>query len=190
VTLPVDGEYTLEVMLDNLNTAGEYRLLLLPGVAMTVEPGAFVPAPGLDIEVVLIWNTPADLDLAVHAPGGDAPPIQRANDFCQAPVLAPVERLTWEQDAAAPGLYQVGVIYRFNCAGLDEPVQFLLALVRDGAVMDIIGGTPIPPCCLTASEGAGLASGGRAGISGFGADMARIRRRVDVWLTRIAYGWR
>ena len=141
VRLPADGTYTLDVVLEDLATSGDYRLIALASPGLETA-GAFEPAPGLDVEVVLIWASSADLDLAVSGPMGDrGTTTARANDFCAEALPAPVERAIWDTGTAAAGTYSVSVRYSFNCAGTADPVQFMLALVADGQVVDLIGGT-------------------------------------------------
>ncbi len=141
VQLPADGTYTLDVVLEDLATSGDYRVIALAGPGPEAA-GAFESAPGLDLEVVLIWASSADLDLAVSGPQGDSgTTTARANDFCAEALPAPVERTIWDTGTAAAGTYTVSVRYRFNCAGTSDPVQFMLALVADGQVVDLIGAT-------------------------------------------------
>lgn len=146
ISLPADGLYTLDVTLSDLSTAGTYRLIAI--LAPPAEPitRAFVPTAGLDVEAVLIWASPADLDLTVtdvqDVPGErDA----QANDFCARGQAGPVERVTWAEGAATPGLYTVIIQYRFDCAGTGAPVPFMLGLAVRGAVFDVIGGTLARP---------------------------------------------
>jgi thiol-disulfide isomerase/thioredoxin len=143
VTLPQDGDYTLDVQLEDLNTSGEYRLLLLAEAPESGGDSTFVPAEGLDVELVLLWTSEADLDLAVSLPpdATEGTVTDRANDFCAGPALVPTERRIWDAGTAAPGLYRISVNYRFDCAGTGAPVTFLLAVVRHGTTVEMIGGT-------------------------------------------------
>lgn len=142
LALPVSGIYTVEVLLSDLTTSGTYRVIALSEPHVRPSTGAFEPAPGLDIEVVLIWSSGVDLDLAVTDPAGQPGGVvtSRANDFCAEVRPAPVERVVWNRGTAAPGLYRASVGYRLNCAGQAEPVPFILALVRNGEV-EFVGGT-------------------------------------------------
>ena len=143
VQLPADGTYALDVVLEDLTTSGGYRLVALVAPPAGPSPGAFVPADGLDIELVLVWASDADLDLQaldpVGAESGDS--TARANDFCANITTAPVERLVWADGAAAPGAYEVRIGYRLNCGGQSEPVNFTLAVVANGVVVDFINGS-------------------------------------------------
>lgn len=142
VALPAAGGYTLEVTPKDLNTPGAYDLLLLGRAVPEIDAGAFVPAPDLDLEVVLIWASGADLDLAVRAPDDNAAAQStRANDLCRDVTNAPVERVTWDAGTAGAGDYAITVTYRHNCAAQSGPVAFIVAIARDGAVLDLIGGT-------------------------------------------------
>lgn len=140
--LPAAGIYALDVQLEDFTTTGSYRVLLLSEPAAAPAQGAFQPAEGLDIEAVLIWSSKTDLDLSVIEPAS-SPAYQvtaRANDFCTALSSAPVERIVWAQGTASAGLYTIQVSYRFNCTGQNEPVSFVLALVKHGKV-EFVGGT-------------------------------------------------
>jgi hypothetical protein len=142
LALSANGTYTVEVLLGDLTTSGTYRVIALSEPRVRPSTGAFEPAPGLDIEVVLIWSSGVDLDLAVTDLAGQPNGVvtSHANDFCTEMRPAPVERVVWNRSTAAPGLYRVSVSYPLNCAGQAEPVPFILALVRDGAV-EFVGGT-------------------------------------------------
>jgi len=146
VTLPAEGTYTVEVSLADLSTAGAYRLIAIVVPPPAPASEAFRPAAGLDIEAVLIWSPGADLDLSVTDPAG-TPGLRQtqANDFCAEARAAPVERVTWAEGSAAPGLYAVTVRYRFDCAGMGAPVQFMLGLAAHGAVTDVISATLARP---------------------------------------------
>ncbi len=141
--LPATGRYTLDILPQDLNGIGDYRLLLLGYPQPRIDPGAFVPAPGLDLELVLIWASTADLDLAFSAAETDRAALRttRANDFCQDVTATPVERVTWNAGHAMPGRYSATIHYRHNCTGQPEPVHFILAIAQHGEVIDIIGGT-------------------------------------------------
>jgi hypothetical protein len=142
LALPADGMYTVEVLLNDLTTSGTYRVIALAEPPARPSASAFEPAPGLDIEVVLIWSSGADLDLAITDPEGQPGGLvtARANDFCTDVRPAPVERVVWNQGTAAPGLYRVSVGYQLNCTGQGDPVPFILAVVRHGEV-EFVGGT-------------------------------------------------
>ncbi|MBN1678733.1 MAG: PPC domain-containing protein, partial [Anaerolineae bacterium] len=142
VPLPADGTYTVEVIPKDLNTGGDYVLLLLGHDIPAINPGAFEPAPGVDLEVVLIWSSGADLDLLYSAPENAADPHRNAaNDLCQNMTPTPVERLAWDTGSAEPGSYAITVAYRSNCNAQQDPVAFILAIARNGDVIDLIGGT-------------------------------------------------
>ncbi len=141
--LPEDGLYTLDVRLGDLNTAGDYRLLLLGGPHSAPEAGAFTPAEGPDMELVLIWASEADLELALTAPDGAAvgERTASANDLCEARTTTPVERVILERGQAQSGAYRVTVRYRFDCTGTGASVGYLLGVALRGQVVDVIGGT-------------------------------------------------
>ncbi len=139
--LPQDGSYTVDVLLEDLNTSGDYQVLLLGASLASVE-SAVAPEAGLDLEIVLAWEAPVDLDLAVTDPAGSAAERDRsADDFCAQAEPAPAERVTWADGAAQPGFYGVAVDYQFNCGGLLDPVPFTLTLIQNGTVSRVVHGT-------------------------------------------------
>jgi thiol-disulfide isomerase/thioredoxin len=140
VQLPADGLYTIDVILEDLTTSGDYRLVVLPAPSRDVDPGAFVPAEGLDVELVLIWSGEADLNLAGSLmPGGEK--TASANDFCATVTDTPVERVIYEAGSATPGIYPLFIEYAMNCDGQTEPVDFVLVIAQNGKVVDIISGS-------------------------------------------------
>ncbi|MBN2304994.1 MAG: redoxin family protein [Anaerolineae bacterium] len=146
VLIPADGTYTLDVRLDNLNTTGGYRLLMLRSPAPEVVPGAFVPAAGPDIELVLVWAGSADLDLIAYAPFIETiPPVNwqwiSANNNCVDLAPAPLEQRTVPATTAVSGRYTVSIRYSYDCGGMGQPVPFTLAIVINGEVVDLINGT-------------------------------------------------
>ncbi|MBN1565256.1 MAG: TlpA family protein disulfide reductase [Anaerolineae bacterium] len=140
--ITVGGIYQVEVRLNNLMSSGDYQLIVLPAAPTTVDPGAFVPAAGLGVEVVLIWNSATDLDLSVLAdpPAADEQ-TSHVNDFCADTVTTPIERFTQAAGSPVYTEYTVQITYQLNCTGQSEPVNFLLAIAVDGEVVDVIGGT-------------------------------------------------
>ncbi len=142
VLLPADGLYTLDVRLGDLNTAGDYQLVLVGGERPPLEPGAFTPSPDLDVELVLLWASEADLELALSTSDGAAVGARTAsaNDLCQATTTTPVERITLAEGQAQSGLYRVTIRYRFDCTGEGASVDYLLGVAVHGQVVDVIGG--------------------------------------------------
>jgi hypothetical protein len=141
VELPADGVYTLEVVLDDLSAAGAYRLIAIVAPPAPAPAYAFVPVRGLDLEVMLLWTSAADLDLRVAGPAGtQGAHEERAHDFCAGADAEPAERLTWAAGTAAPGLYAISVQHRLDCAGGGEPVRFVLGMASGGALVDVMEG--------------------------------------------------
>lgn len=139
VVLPADGAYTLEVLLEDLNTAGDFDVLLLadsepplPATTQRIQPGA-------DVEIILTWVGAADLDLVVTAPDGETMhPAVHGNDFCAEAAAAPLERAVWPGGTALPGLFRITVRYAFDCASTGAPVAFELVIAHQGAVVDVV----------------------------------------------------
>lgn len=140
VQLPSDGVYTIDVILEDLTTSGDYRLIVLPAPSGDVDPGAFVPAEGLDVELVLIWSGEADLDLVAPVEAGGQK-AATANDFCIDVTDTPVERMVWEAGTAGLGSFPVTIHYSANCTGQAGPVDFILVIAQNGKVTDLIGGS-------------------------------------------------
>ena len=144
VTLPADGAYRVEVLLEDLNTAGEYWLLVLPGEPAPAPTTTVQPQPGTAVDVVLRWEGSADLDLVVTPPdGGAAGDRTPGADFCASSAGQAQERVVW--DTARAGRYAVAVRYRLDCAGTAAPVPFMLVLAQDGAITAVIEGTLARP---------------------------------------------
>lgn len=149
VTLPQNGRYTIDVMLEDLNTSGEYQVLLLLGADEDIDSD-WEPTENTDLEFVLSWDSEVDLDLSVTSPadetislsdpaeenGGEL--VSSANDFCTSLAPQPNELITWK--TAQPGLYQIAVTYQFNCEGVSDPVPFTLTVVNQGEIVTVITG--------------------------------------------------
>ncbi|NDJ74800.1 MAG: redoxin family protein [Chloroflexi bacterium] len=141
VPLPEDGQYTLVVQLEDLNTSGDYALLLL------AEPGAenaplsdVANLPASDLVAILVWDSAADLDLSVGGPG-EASTRTAARDLCADDGPGPAEeRVVWD-DGAVPGLYAITVTYQFDCAQTGAPQDFTLLIVQEGVIVDVVAGT-------------------------------------------------
>lgn len=143
------------------DTSGDYTLAFsVAGVgAPTVVPAEQPPAgqpPAIDI--ILSWNTTADLDLVLYYPAeGQAASIDWHNafdpatyplpegatlsgdegGFCPA-TDQPVERITWAADKAPLGGYEILVIYWFPC-GSAAPAEFELTYTVDGETQTVVG---------------------------------------------------
>lgn len=146
VTLPADGLYTADVSLTDLSASGAYQLIVILAQPAALPSSAFVPAEGLELEAVLLWASVADLNLSVVSPAGaEGRRDMRANDFCAEGRTMPVERVTWADGTAAPGVYAVSVQYSLDCGGTGTPVRFMLGLAVRGSVVDVIGGVLARP---------------------------------------------
>jgi len=141
VPLPADGTYTIDMQLQDATTASDYKLIVVKHNPFELSGGSFTPTPGVEIEVVLIWATSADLDLRITVPDdlSRATTIETANDLCEQIASVPIERYTWAE--GRPGTYQIYVTYNFNCAGDPSPVTFMLAVVERGEVVSLFSST-------------------------------------------------
>ncbi|HEX3050901.1 MAG TPA: PPC domain-containing protein, partial [Aggregatilineaceae bacterium] len=139
--LAADGTYVIDMQLQDSTTASDYKLIVVKHNPVELSGGSFTPTPGVEIEVVLIWATSADLDLQITGPDelSRATTIETANDLCQQIVSVPIERYTWQE--GRPGSYQIHVTYNFNCTGGPSSVAFMLAVVDRGQVVALFSGT-------------------------------------------------
>lgn len=151
--LPADGTYALDVLLENLNTSGGYRVLALASAPQQAAPLVEVtPSGDADLELVLSWLGTSDLDLSVMTPDGvvrdwsqltgdsGGQLAETANDQCTDTTSVHTERMRWSSGSALAGLYEARVTYEFDCAGLGEPAIFTLTVVRGGVIVDVASG--------------------------------------------------
>jgi len=100
---------------------------------------------GAGIEVQLIWNGAADLNLEVRDPTGQALHWNSrttdnggvfgfdANGFCQVISGSPEESAIWQPGFLSTGSYEVIVYYEQACDTLTRTVPFQLEVAVDGA---------------------------------------------------------
>lgn len=110
------------------------------------------------VDIVLTWDTRADLDLVLYYPSEEqAASIDWQNVFYNEPLPEgvsfvteteefcpqadqPSERITWRAGDAPSGGYEILVIYWFPCAeGSVEPVNFELTYTVDGVTETVTG---------------------------------------------------
>jgi hypothetical protein len=161
--LPVAGNYTIVATRYGLTvggTEGDYTLTLsgpattTPGVETTTDPNALltatlVPAvlpadvqalnlPVGNIEVTLVWNSAADVQLLVRDPAGeavfdDSPQIRSGgtlgaagNVNCTVADTTPVSYIYWPQNITPrAGAYEIDVWFQNECNDT-TPVNFTL----------------------------------------------------------------
>jgi hypothetical protein len=156
--LPVDGQYTVVATRYGQElggTVGGYVLNLF-------GPSGDIPAevlalnlPEGDIEVTLLWNTNADLQLLVRDPSlnsvfDDIPAIPSGgrlvasgNVNCTVSQTQPVSYIYWPTGFLRAGTYEVDVWYQNECND-PRPVTFTLIVTVDGEVVFIDSVTPLP----------------------------------------------
>jgi hypothetical protein len=150
ITLPQTGEYTIDVMLEDLNSSGDYQVLLLSGSG-EILTSDWQPTGDTGLEFALSWDSDIDLDLSVtdsageiinvtHPASGNSGEIgTTGNNFCANLEPEPTELIIWR--TPQPGIYQIAVTYQFNCAGLVEPVPFTLTIADQGEIVAVLSGS-------------------------------------------------
>lgn len=122
-------------------TEGQYQLVL-SGPSSDVPPEVTdLQLPQGDIEVTLLWNTSADLQLLVRDPVGEAVfddvPFINSGGILQedgnvncvpADTITPVSYVYWPAGRIRPGTYEVEVWYQNACLDVPPPVEFTLVI--------------------------------------------------------------
>lgn len=134
-------------------TEGGYELLLTGTVGDLPQEVLDLGLERGDVEIVLAWNTNADLQLLVRDPRGDSvfddiPQIPSGgrlaaagNVGCRVSETNPVSYIYWPQGTLTPGVYEVEVWYQSACND-NQPVTFELAIFVDG--LPVFNGTASP----------------------------------------------
>ncbi len=131
-------------------TEGQYQLTLT-GASSDVAPElSEFQLPQGDIEVTLLWETSADLQLLVRDPVGEAvfddvPFInsggilqENGNVSCiPAETIQPVSYVYWPSGRIRPGTYEVEVWYQNGCIDLPPPVEFTLVIEVAGQTISV-----------------------------------------------------
>ncbi len=124
-------------------TEGGYELLLTGPVGDLPQEVIDLGLARGDVEVVLSWNTNADLQLLVRDPRGDSvyddiPLVPSGgrlaadgNVNCRVSQASPVSYIYWPQGTLTPGVYEVEVWYQNPCND-NRPVTFELVVFVDG----------------------------------------------------------
>ncbi len=148
-TLVTDGLYTIVATRYGQNfggTEGAFTLTLTGGQFEVPPALAGLDLPAGSIEVSLLWNTNADLQLLVRDPSGaavydDFPRSnsggileENGNVGCTDTTTSPVSFIYWPTDRLPPGTYEVEVWYQNNCTDI-SPVTFNLTTRVNGQVV-------------------------------------------------------
>jgi len=154
--LPVDGRYTVMATRYGKNfggTAGQYELLLSAQTADLPQDILDLGLPTGDIQIALVWNTNADLQLLVRDPAGtpvydDARDIpsggrlfSQGNVNCSVPLTTPISYTYWPTGLGRGGNYEIEVWYQNEC-GDTRAVSATLYITIYG---QIIGTIPVTP---------------------------------------------
>jgi len=183
-TLVSDGLYTIVATRYGQQyggTQGVYSLTL-SGANAAALPAALaaLDLPAGSIEVALLWNTNADLQLLVRDPSGSAVYDDRqtvnsggrfyldGNVGCVDTTTNPVSYTYWPPDRLPPGTYEVEVWYQASCNDT-TPVTFNLTVrVRDQVILSTTGQPSPGQVYLTSFtvDVNGIASVGQGGMIG------------------------
>lgn len=124
-------------------TEGGYELLLTGAVGDLPQEVIDLGLERGDVEIVLAWNTNADMQLLVRDPRGDSvfddiPLIPSGgrlaaagNVGCRVSETSPVSYIYWPQGTLTPGVYEVEVWFQSACND-NRPVTFELAIFVNG----------------------------------------------------------
>lgn len=137
-------------------TEGQYQLIL-SGPSSDIPPElANLQLSQGDIEVTLLWNTNADLQLLVRDPVGEAVfddvPFINSGGILElggnvncipAETITPVSYVYWPTGRIRPGTYEVEVWYQNGCADLPLPVEFTLVLEVAGETVFVERQAPL-----------------------------------------------
>lgn len=144
--LLVDGTYTILATRygkDVGGTEGGYQLLLTGPTGDLPQEVLNLGLPRGDIEISLLWNTNADLQLLVRDPRGDSvfddtPEVPSGgrlgaagNVGCRVSQTSPVSYIYWPEGILPAGLYEVEVWYQ-NACNDTRPVSFTLNILVNG----------------------------------------------------------
>ncbi|MBN1965425.1 MAG: PPC domain-containing protein [Anaerolineae bacterium] len=181
-TLVSDGLYTVVATrygLDYGGTEGEFVLTLSGGSTEVPAALAALNLPQGSIEVSLLWNTNADLQLLVRDPSGasiydDVPSsantggqlAEDGNVNCAATTTTPVSYIYWPADRLPPGTYEVEVWYQSNC-GDTTPVTFTLTVRINDQVVVNATAQPAPDQVYLTTFSVDVNGGTSAGAGGF-----------------------
>lgn len=156
--LPLTGQYTIVAARYGQvlgGTEGSFVLNLSGASGDIPEEVAALNLPEGDIEVTLLWNTNADLQLLVRDPSGnsvfDDTPIvpsggrlvAAGNVNCIVSQTQPVSYIYWPKGFLRAGIYEVDVWYQSQCNDT-RPVDFTLIVSVDGQVVFLDTGRPLP----------------------------------------------
>ncbi len=154
--LPTAGKYTIVATRYAKRiggTEGTYTLTVASASAQL--PAEFANLPRGSLEMRLLWNTNADLQLQVRDPAGntvynDSPQIRsggrlaaQGNINCRGSQGTPYSYIYWPTDTPPrPGSYEVVVWFQNNC-GDTSPVTFNLYITYNGQTVKTVTVSPL-----------------------------------------------
>jgi len=159
-------------------TQGEYTLTLSgPSASIPAEVQA-LNLPQGDIEISLIWNSNADLQLLVRDPAGE--PVfddnpnaisggilaEDGNVNCVPAEGLPISYIYWPLGFLRPGSYEVEVWYQADCND-PTPVEFTLTTVVNGQAIAVEQQRPALGQRFVMSLNIGQDGNASAGLGGF-----------------------
>lgn len=183
VRLASDGIYTIIATRygkDVGGTAGEYEILVQSQSAELPQDLLDLGLPTGDIQVTLLWDTNADLQLLVRDPRGDSVyddalsvasggrMSAQGNLNCVATLTTPVSHIYWPPATGRGGSYEIEVWYQNQCNDT-RAVNATLYITVAGNQVGVIPVSPLPGQRFVTSfvlDGTGTASLGAGGIIG------------------------
>jgi uncharacterized protein YfaP (DUF2135 family) len=181
-------------------TAGQYTLTLSSQTVELPQDVLDLNLPTGDIQVALVWNTNADLQLLVRDPSGasvyddqrSVPSGGRiealGNINCTVALTTPVSYIYWPTGLGRGGSYEVEVWYQNQCNDT-RPVNATVNITVNGQVAGSLPVSLTPGQRFVTSfviDGAGRASVGLGGVLG-GSETLNFASEIDT-APLIAYG--
>ena len=181
-------------------TEGQYQLTLTGATSNVAPELSEFQLPQGDIEVTLLWNTTADLQLLVRDPVGEAVfddvPFVNSGGILQedgnvgcvpAETTQPISYVYWPSGRIRPGTYEVEVWYQNPCADQPPPVEFTLVIEVAGETVAVQRQIPLVDQKFVTNftiDASGVAIAGDAGIVG-GSETLNFQPEIPSALTLV-----
>jgi hypothetical protein len=201
--LLTDGEYTIIATRYGKElggTEGQYQLTLTGATADVAPELSQFQLPQGDIEISLLWDSAADLQLLVRDPVGqavfdDVPFInsggtlqENGNVGCvPADTVQPISYIYWPSGRIRPGTYEVEVWYQSGCSDLPAPAEFTLAVEVAGETVLVQRQVPLVNQKFVTNftiDPSGVAVAGEAGFIG-GSETLNYQDQVATAMTLV-----
>lgn len=196
--IPFTGRYTIMATRygkDVAGTEGTYFLEVENVSAQLPDTVTSLNLPGGDIEIVLTWNTNAELRLLTRDPAGDSvfndrrsitsggQLVASGNINCTVSPTTPVSYIYWPSGLARGGAYEIDIWYRNPCNDTRPVVANLYVTVRGQLIINetIAGIEPtqhyvisffVDPTVTSATAGPGGITGGSETLLGYQNEVA------------------